>query len=75
MKKNILIYDICSLPYGKRMIDIKKEFLEDGIVMWASEPHQNMSGMRIENPPRVINGKTLEAAEGIKFVDVSEEKK
>lgn len=56
------------------MRTIMSEF-KDGVVMWASQPHMNVSERRIENPPRVIDRRTLEDAKGIKFVDVSEEKK
>jgi hypothetical protein len=72
MSKNILIYDIASLPKGKRMLDIKKEFEENNIVMWCSHSFGNMSGKNIENPPIVLDKKTLEKAEGIKFIDTSE---
>ena len=74
MTKNILIYDVSALPRGKRMIDIKKEYEENGIVMWASAASDNMASKHITDPPRVIDRKTLDDAKGIKFVDISEEK-
>lgn len=75
MTKNILIYDVSALPRGKRMKDIEEEFNRRGVVMWASKATDNMSMRDISVAPTVVSRKKLEAAEGIKFVDVSEEKK
>ncbi len=75
MTKNILIYDVSALPRGKRMKDIEEEFNRCGVVMWASKATDNMSMRDISVAPTVVSRKKLEAAEGIKFVDVSEEKK
>lgn len=74
MTKNILIYDVSALPRGKRMKDIEEEFNRYGVVMWASKATDNMSMRDISVAPTVVSRKKLEAAKGIKFVDVSEEK-
>lgn len=74
MTKNILIYDIGVLPIGKTIKDIKKEFEEHNIVMWASSAHQNKAGKNLQsNRPIVMDKETLDLVnEGIKFVDISE---
>lgn len=71
--KHVLVYDVSALPKGKRMIDIKREFEYEGIVMWASQPVDNMSAREIATPPFVIN-LNGEGVREIKFIDVSENK-
>jgi len=66
-KRGILIYDVASLPNSWTMRELKKSFEEYGIVAWASNADNNMSGKDCANPPMVVNN-----LRGVKIVDLSE---
>lgn len=75
MTKNILIYDVGTLPKGKTMQMIVDEYNNGGVVTWCSAAAHNFAGKNLEgNKPTVISRDTLEQVDSIKFIDISEQK-
>lgn len=71
MTKNILIYDLATMPIRRTVNEIMRGYNEQGIVLWCSAASHNFSGKNIINEPKVINRETLEKADGITFYDTA----
>lgn len=54
MIKKILIYDTGTLPKGKTVKEMLKEYKEQNVVIWCSSAAHNFAGRNLEGSKPVI---------------------
>lgn len=69
MEKNILIYDLSTLPKSMTMLNIINGYKDVGVVVYCSSGVGNYAGNDCNNVPKVIDSTTLNDADGFKFID------